>query len=179
MMKNSMLTSSSAATLFLAGLLLALTACAGSGREYPPDGREEAPEIRLATVEGGEVSSRDFLGQVVVLDFWATWCAPCHEQAEILADLHEEIEGEGVQILSIDVSEKEEKVRAFMEKNPAPYPVLLDVEGKVSDSFKVMALPTMVILDRRGRIAYSSTGVTSGNELLRVIEGELAGAEAG
>ncbi len=100
--------------------------------------------------------------------------------AEILDEVYAELREAGVgtgdfEILSIDTNEEPDKVTAFMEKNPAPYPVLMDVEGTVSDEFGVIALPTVMLLDRQGRIAFTATGVTEAKELRPRILAELEG----
>ena len=160
-------------------LMLALAGCTGSGIEEVASGqREAAPHFALEVVSGGTVGTNEIAGKVVLLDFWATWCAPCHIQTEILGEIYEELRESGVEsgdfeILSIDTNEKPERVAAFMDKNPASFPVLLDVEGTVSDGFGVVALPTVVLLDRQGRIAFTATGITEAEELRPWILKEL------
>ncbi|MCH9650418.1 MAG: TlpA family protein disulfide reductase [Deltaproteobacteria bacterium] len=136
--------------------------------------REAAPDFRLASVDGGELGSEDFEGRVILLDFWATWCGPCHVQAEILEPLYEEFRHQGLEIFSIDLGEEEAKVQAFLEKNPVPYPVLMDFDGEVSDRYGVFALPTVLIIDRQGQIAFTRGGITGADTLRSVIEAELA-----
>ena len=118
----------------------------------------------------------DLAGKVAILDFWATWCSPCHVQAEILEEVMEEFGGEDLEIVSIDSGEEAERVRAFVEKNPKPFAVLIDADNAVSDEYRVAALPTLVLLDRRGRIAFTSVGITEANELRPLIRAELARA---
>ena len=165
-------------TLSAPALAAALAGCAPGAIEVPAADREAAPEFSLASVGGGEVGLDDLSGKVAILDFWATWCSPCHIQAEILEELKEEFEGEDLEIVSIDTGEKAEKVRAFVEKNPKPLAVLIDAHSKVSDDFQVAALPTVILLDRQGRIAFTSVGITEASELRPVIRTELEKAPA-
>jgi thiol-disulfide isomerase/thioredoxin len=127
------------------------------------------PEFRLKTTDGRVIGPKDFPGKVVVVDFWATWCAPCHLQAKILDPVAKDLQGTSVQFLATDVGEPEDTVRSFLRSSPFPYPVLLDVDNKVSDSFSINALPTLMVIDRAGRIAFLRAGLTDGDTLKRLI----------
>lgn len=144
--------------LLLAVALLVLPALAcGDG---PAQGGAAAGEVdfQLATLDGEKLGPGDFHGQVVLVDFWATWCVPCHAQQEVLDDVHEAV-GDEVQFLAVDVGEQESMVRGFVEKKPFPYPVLLDPESRVADSLGVYSLPTLMILDAEGEVSYQEAGV--------------------
>jgi peroxiredoxin len=160
-----------AATVLIA---LSLAACSKSGTEAAAAERAPAPQFHLSTVGGGELGSEDVAGKIALLDFWATWCAPCHIQTEILHEIHGEFSGTDLRILSIDSGEEPSRVESFMAKNPAPYPVLVDEDGEVSDAFQVMGLPTLVILDREGKIAHSFTGIMEAEELRPLLRQLLA-----
>jgi thiol-disulfide isomerase/thioredoxin len=127
------------------------------------------PEFRLKTMDGRVIGPKDFPGKVVVVDFWATWCAPCHLQAQILAPVVQDFRGKPVQFLAADVGEPEDTVRSFLRASPYPYPVLLDPDNKVSDGFGINALPTLMVVDRAGRIAFLRAGLTDGETLRRLI----------
>ena len=79
--------------------------------------QQPAPQFRLASVDGSEVALADFEEKVVLVDFWATWCGPCHAQADILKSLFADFDGD-VQFLAISLGEAEETMRAFVERNP-------------------------------------------------------------
>ena len=92
-----------------------------------PDGGGDLVEFRLPQLAGGpDIGPPDFRGKVVVIDFWATWCGPCRLQAKFLDELFHELPADQVQFLAVDVGEDEATVRAYVEKTPFPYPVLLD-----------------------------------------------------
>ena len=149
-----------------AGLfLLLLTACGGSGPGAEP---ESKVGFRLKTTDGRTLGPRDFPGQVVV-DFWATWCAPCRIQAQILEPLSRDLQGHGVQFLAADMGEPEDTVRSFLEQNPFPYPVLLDVDGKISDNLGISALPTLLVVDKQGGLRYLQAGLADGDTIKRII----------
>ncbi len=161
--------------IFPALLLMTVTVsgCRPGTGDVAAEDREAAPEFSLASVEGEELGLGDLSGKVAILDFWATWCSPCHLQAEILEELQEEFAGQDLEIVSIDTGEVAERVRTFVEKNPKAFAVLIDADSKVSDEFEVTALPTVILLDRQGRIAFTSVGLTPANELRPVIQTEL------
>jgi len=161
-------------SLLLAVLLVfPLAACggdAGAPGEAAAAGAEAS--FRLASLDGAEVGPADFAGQVVLVDFWATWCVPCHAQAEVLKGIYPRLDG-AVEFLAVDVGEEESMVRGFVAKRPFPYPVLLDPSAEVADALGVTGLPTLMILDTEGRVSYLDSGVLSEREICREI------AEAG
>ncbi|HVS01501.1 MAG TPA: TlpA disulfide reductase family protein, partial [Thermoanaerobaculia bacterium] len=128
-------------------------------------------DFRLPTLDGRTLGPADFPGQVVVLEFWATWCAPCHVQARILEEIHREYAGEGVQILGVNVGEQEEVVRAFAARNPYPYPVLLDPAEQVSRDLRVIAFPTLLVLDQQREPIWFHSGITSPQQLRELLAG--------
>lgn len=162
--------------------LVALAGCAGpesgqpSRRQAGPAGDGAGgtlPDLALAELSGGEIGLADYRGQVLLLDFWATWCTPCRAQAEILEPLYEEYRSQGVEFLAIDSGEDAETVRRFVERAPFPYPVLLDPDDQLGLALDVLALPTVVVVDREGRIAYFNEGVVDAQELRRELDKAL------
>ena len=117
-----------------------------------------APDFRLASLEGGIVSPADFAGDIVVIEFWATWCGPCRLQARFLEELEAEFT-DSVQFLAINVGEDEATVQEFVAATPFPYPVLLDPEDSLSARYQIYGLPTVMIVNRQGAISYLETGV--------------------
>ena len=163
-------------------LLVALGACsppaeesrasaepADAGAPSPVAESRAAPQFRLAALDGGTISPQDYSGDVVVIDFWATWCGPCHAQADILKALHGEFAGKGVRFLAISLGESEEVVREFVASRPYPYPVLIDPEDALSLELGIYVLPTIMVIDRQGRVAYLEPGVSTAETLRRAL----------
>ena len=129
--------------------------------DYP----EDAAEFRLETLDGETLGPPDFPGQVVVVDFWATWCTPCRAQASILEDLHAEWGDRGVQFLAVDVAEERQVVEEFVAENPFPYPVLLDPSDEISMDLGLVALPTLMVVNTDGEVTYLESGLVDRNRL--------------
>jgi thiol-disulfide isomerase/thioredoxin len=156
---------------FLAAFLL--LACddggASAGSSTASVGKGKAPHFRLKTLDGRTLGPKDFPGKVVVVDFWATWCAPCHEQTRILEPIYREYKGRGVQFLATNVAEEEATVRKFLQRKPLPYPVLMD-PGDVSGDLGVYALPTLIVIDKKGKISFFHQGVVDDATLRQALK---------
>ena len=126
--------------------------------------------FRLPTVDGRALGPKDFGGQVVVVDFWATWCLPCRLQAEILEPVYRDYKGRGVQFLAANVGEEKDVVTQFLKDKPFPYPVLLDPTQAVATDLKVIALPTLLVIDKQGKVSYFQQGIADGDTLRQLIK---------
>ena len=116
-------------------------------------------DFTLESPLGASVSLGEFAGRKpVLLVFWATWCPHCNEAVPAINEIQSRLSGR-LQILAIDFMESGEKVKAFMKAKNVSYPVLLDRNGKVARQYRVLGIPTYVVLDKKGEIVYS------GNEL--------------
>lgn len=108
-----------------------------------------APDFTLPTLDGRTVTLSELRGQVVVLDFWASWCGPCQESMPALQALHERYAGRGVTVLAINEEENRSTVEAYVAGRYT-FTVLLDEEGSVGTAYGVWGIPHTVVVDRDG-----------------------------
>jgi cytochrome c biogenesis protein CcmG, thiol:disulfide interchange protein DsbE len=121
--------------------------------------REPAPEFELPRLSGSGVESLDdYRGQVVVLNFWASWCEPCREESPLLQRWHERIEERGGTVLGVDAFDEIGRARAFVDEYGLTYPMLRDGEGSTRESFGILGFPETFVIDRQGRIAAVERG---------------------
>ena len=96
-----------------------------------PAERRPAPDISGATLEGGTWSLADARGEVVVLNVWASWCAPCRAEAPVLQSLWEEFQGQGVEFVGLDTRDAVAPATAFVERYGITYPNIIDTSGEI------------------------------------------------
>lgn len=113
-------------------------------------------DFTLQDVGGRTVSLRQFIGRKpILLYFWATWCPHCKESVPDINRMHGESAGHGnVQILALDFMESPEKVSSFIAARKVAFPVLLDREGVVARMYRVVGIPTYILIDKNGRIVH-------------------------
>ena len=125
-------------------------------------------DFRFKTLEGRPLGPKDFPGQVVVVDFWATWCGPCHIQTKILEPIYRDYQGKGVQFIAANVGEELDTVRSFLKGRPLPYTVVLDPDD-VAGHLGIVALPTLMVIDKKGRVSYFEPGLADGATIRQVL----------
>jgi thiol-disulfide isomerase/thioredoxin len=118
----------------------------------PFQNRIPSEDFILPMLQGGGAALSDYRGQVVFLNFWATWCPPCREEMPSMQLLYDELSDEGLEILAIDVQEPQATVKAFVDEFGFSFPVLLDENGRVAMRYSVRAFPTTYIIDREGNL---------------------------
>lgn len=115
-----------------------------------------APDFRATSLEGDTLQLASFRGQVVVLDFWASWCPPCREQLERLASLEKEVPG--VVVLAVNVDTRRDKVDRYVRHAQMPRRVLLDPKGTVATKYGVQGMPWTVLVDPQGQVVSARGG---------------------
>ncbi len=113
----------------------------------------DAPDFTLQNLSGKEVSLSDFHGNIVFLNFWATWCPPCRQEMPSMQRLHETFKDNDFVMLAVNLQESEATVKDFLKNNPYTFPVLLDSEGAIGGGmFGVSSIPTTYLIDKEGAI---------------------------
>ena len=121
--------------------------------------RPPAPAMELERLgEPGTGRLADYRGKVVVLNFWASWCEPCREEAPALQDFHDQVNGRGGTVLGVDVKDVTPDALAFVEEFGLEYPMLRDPDGSSQREYGVEAYPETVVIDSDGRIAAIQRG---------------------
>jgi peroxiredoxin len=138
----------------------------------------QAPDFELETVTGEWVRLNDLRGRVVLLNFWATWCAPCKEEMPLLQDRYERYAPD-LRVLAIDFAEPAEDVREFSEQYGLTFEILLDTRAFVQEMYRVRGYPTTYLVDAQGVIRAQHIGVMSEKQLDEYLEEAGLPASAG
>lgn len=175
--------------LALACAALALTACstdpaatssdtgfvAGDGSVVLLDQSERvaAPVVEGTTLDGQSWSSADAVGDVLVLNVWASWCAPCRAEAPDLEAAWVETQDEGVQFVGLNTRDSDAAARAYVERFGITYPSVVDTDGMIQlqfrDTLPPQAIPSTLVVDRQGRVAARFLGVVDETTLTSVV----------
>lgn len=135
--------------------------------------RVPAPEVVGTTLDGEEFRLSDHRGKPVVLNVWASWCAPCRAEAPSLAALATEL-GDQVQFVGLDTRDSDDAARSFVSRFGVPYPNVIDRDGQLQllfgDSLPPQAIPSTVVIDPAGRVAARALGRVSESSLRGMIE---------
>lgn len=130
-----------------------------AGELKPFEGKDDtAPPLVLEDLDGRVHDINAYRGQVVLVNFWATWCAPCIEEMPAMQRLENRMEGKPFKILAVDISETAGDIREFLERVPVEFSILIDPDGDTMQSWKVYVLPSNFLVDPDGRIRYSTLG---------------------
>ncbi|MBA2269036.1 MAG: redoxin domain-containing protein [Chthoniobacterales bacterium] len=130
-----------------------------------------APDFQLTTLDGKSVSLSELKGQVVVLDFWASWCPPCIESLPHLGKLYTEKRDQGVKVFAVNLGEDKAKVEAFLKAKGVDVPVLLDRTGEVAKKFNVTSIPQTVVIGKDGTVTKVLVGLA--DDGLQAIHNEV------
>jgi thiol-disulfide isomerase/thioredoxin len=123
-----------------------------------------APNFTLKSMGGKNLKLSEMTGNVVLINFWASWCGPCREEMPLLNALHKKYQPLGFTVLGVNVEENVDGARSFLKNVPVDFPILLDNTNEVSKQYKVVAMPTTVLVDRDGNMRFLHKGYKPGDE---------------
>lgn len=142
--------------------------------QIQPQAGELAPNFTLTTFEGETFTLEDLRGQIVLVNFWGSWCLPCRAEAPELQALHETYEASGLRIVGVNWLDSEREARAFVQEFGLTYPNGPDVREVIAKQYRITGAPENFVIGRDGRVVETIIGVASYRNISRIIERILA-----
>jgi len=144
--------------VLLAALLAGCLAAANAAAPQP------APDFTLKSLSGENLKLSELRGQVVLVNFWASWCGPCRQEMPLLDEMYQRYQKLGFTILGVNVEEDTAAAQAILKDHPVHFPVLFDPQSTASKLYNLNAMPTTVLVDRSGNVRYLHQGYMPGYE---------------
>jgi len=135
--------------------------------------RASAPEFTGELMDGSDFDSAAVSGDVVVINFWGSWCAPCRVETPEFQQVYDEVSADGVSFLGINVKDDRQLAQAFLDDKDITYPSIYDPRGEVALAFRdypANAIPSTIVLDQDGRVAAVYVAAVAADELRQVID---------
>lgn len=123
-----------------------------------------APDFTLKSNTGKNIRLSELRGQVVMLNFWASWCGPCKQEMPLLDALYKRYSPAGFTLLGINAEEDLSEAKALLAKDPVAFPVLFDTDSKMSETYGVDAMPSSVLIDCNGNMRHLHRSYVPGDE---------------
>ena len=123
-----------------------------------------APDFQLTSAAGTPVNLAQYKGQVVMINFWASWCGPCRTEMPVLEQLHKKYKPMGFTMIGVNVEPDSATAVNWLKATPVTFPILFDTDSKVSKLYAVSGMPSTVIVDRKGNLRYLHRGYKEGDE---------------
>jgi peroxiredoxin len=142
----------------IAAAALALPALAADPTGSP------APTFTLSARGGSNISLAQYKGQVVMLNFWASWCGPCRQEMPLLESIYKKYSRLGFTLIGVNVEPDSNAANEWLKQTPVSFPILYDKESKVSRMYDVAGMPSTVIIDRTGKVRMLHRGYKPGDE---------------
>jgi len=125
---------------------------------------QSAPGFTLKSLSGKNLSLNEYRGQVVMINFWATWCGPCRQEMPALNALYDKYRSAGFMLFGVNVDAEFAGAAQMASKLKVRYPILLDTDKKASALYRINTMPMTVLVDRDGKIRYVQPGYRAGYE---------------
>ena len=146
----------------------------GSVTVLNPDAREVAPILQGEDLQGQRISTADFPGEILVLNVWASWCAPCRAEAPALEEVAEEFIAQGVQLIGRNTRDSKASANNFVRKYQVSFPSIVDTDGRLQLQFREtlppQAIPSTIVIDQSGRVAARALGAIEASTLSAIID---------
>jgi peroxiredoxin len=139
-------------------LLVAVIGAVCAGFAGASEAPRLAPDFALKSMSGANLRLSEHVGEVVVVNFWATWCGPCREEMPVLERLHRQYSKAGLLVLGINMDEDTGGARAMARRLDVTFPVLFDAGKRVAKGYKVASMPATFIVDRDGHVRHQHLG---------------------
>lgn len=147
----------------IAKVTLALVLCLGP--LHAAEVGQPVPAFNARTIDGqSEMSQRDFLGKVVYVDFWASWCGPCLQSLPTFSRLQEDYGPHGFEVVAINLDENIQDAKNFLSKLSVNYTVLADSSGATPSAFSIQTMPSSFLIDQTGTVRYAHQGYRKGDD---------------
>jgi thiol-disulfide isomerase/thioredoxin len=140
-----------------AALIVALPVLAASSSS-------PAPQFALGARGGSQVNLAQYKGQVVMINFWASWCGPCRQEMPLLENIYKKYNKVGFTLLGVNVEPDSKAADDWLKQTPVSFPILYDKDSKVSKMYDVSGMPSTVIIDRKGNVRTIHHGYKPGDE---------------
>lgn len=140
------------AALLVAALMISLVAGGGQQKANPN---------AITLLDGGSVEIADYEGQVLLVNFWASWCPPCRAEMPELQAYYDQYQDDGLALIMINSGEPESTARSFIQQSGFTFPVGIDPTNRISDNYGINALPITLVYDQDGEIVYRHSGLIS------------------
>ncbi len=148
----------------------------------PPEQRQPAPEFAGPLLDGGTFDLAEARGDVVVLNVWGSWCAPCRAEAPALVAVAEATAEDGVRVVGVNTRDTQTAAQAFEDEFAVPYPSVVDADGRLLLAFRETlppaAIPSTLVVDREGRMAARVVGPITERSLTDLVEQVAAEEQA-
>ncbi len=160
-----------AAWILVFGLLLVLGLSLVRSQEGPVQVGTQAPEYILTTFEGDQIDSQDLHGKIVVINFWASWCKPCEQEAVELEQAYQALTDDGVVFLGVNYVDTEKEALDYLDRFGVTYPNGPDLGTRISQSYRIRGVPETFIVSPTGVVTYFKKGpFTSVGEIMAAVQ---------
>jgi thiol-disulfide isomerase/thioredoxin len=144
--------------VIIAAVLLAAVPASQAGGNGP------APPFTLTARGGNSLSLAQYKGQVVMLNFWASWCGPCRQEMPLLENIYKKYNKMGFTLIGVNVEPDSKAADDWLKQTPVSFPIIYDKDSSVSKAYDVSGMPSTVIIDRKGNIRVLHRGYKPGDE---------------